>query len=135
MLLDNESRGARRECILIAAQVGRRSRFRDAARDFIEGWLAPAHIPDAEDVAFAIGHGDDTVRRNLKGARDRLVDDGLHIGGRELSAGQRRPEQQTGCDNGEQRDAGVHGGALILEKRAFRYENPVGSQASAASRS
>ena len=96
MLLDDESGGARREGVLIAAQIGRRPSLRDAARDLFDGWLTTAHIPDTEDVAFAIGHRDDAVRRDLKGARDRLVDDGLDIGGRELRPGQRRPEQQTG---------------------------------------
>ena len=86
MLLDDESGGARCESVLIAAEIGRRPSLRDAARDLFGGRLSAAHIPDTEDIAFAIGHCDNAVRRNLKGARDRLIDNGLDIGGRELRA-------------------------------------------------
>jgi hypothetical protein len=96
VLLNDESGGARCKSVLVAAQIGRRPSFRDAARDFVSGRFSAAHIPDAEDITFAIGHGNDAVRRDLKGSRDRLVDDGLHVGGRELRLGQRWPEQQTG---------------------------------------
>ena len=104
MLLDDEAGGARRERVLIAAQIRGGAGFRDAARDFEDVRFAAADVPDAEDVSFAIGHGDDAVRRNLDGARDRLVDDGLHVGRGELRTGDGGAKRQAD-GGGEQQSA------------------------------
>ena len=84
MLLDNEAGCARSERVLVAAQIGRGPGFRDAAGNIERARRRPVHAPDREDVSFAIGHRDDAVRRNLDGARRRLIDDRLNVNGGEL---------------------------------------------------
>src|SRR5437763_1308959 len=121
MLLDNEAGGARSERVLVAAQIRGGAGFGDAARNFENVRLAAADVPNAEDVSFAISHGDDAVRRNLDGARDGLVDDRLHVGCGELRLGERGPEDQAN-GKGDEEDASFHGGALILKLHGYGYE-------------
>src|SRR5438270_13864756 len=114
MLLNDEAGGARCERVLVAAQIRGGAGFGDAARNFENVWLAAADVPNAENVSFAISHGDDAIRRNLYGARDGLVDDRLHVGGGKLCLVQRRPEDQAG-DEGDEMRANFHGGILRLK--------------------
>jgi hypothetical protein len=96
MLLDDETGRARGERVLVAAEIRRGAGLRDAAGDFQRRGRRAVHAPDGKHIPFAIGHGDDRVGRNHDGARDGLVDDRLHVHGRELRLCDNRPEQQTG---------------------------------------
>ena len=62
MLLNNKSRRARRECVLIATQERSSAGLRNASRDFRPSRLATADIPDAEHITFAIRNSDHAVR-------------------------------------------------------------------------
>ena len=98
--MDDEAGRARREGVLVAAEIGSGPGLRNTTGDFQGGRRNPADAPDSEDVAFAIGDGDDAVRRNLKGAGGGLVDDPLDIDSRELRPGGAGPEKQSGGEQG-----------------------------------
>src|SRR6476469_6992374 len=106
MLLDDEAGGPRRERVLVAAQIRRGPGFRDAAGNIERARRRPVHAPDREHVSLAIGHGNDAVRRNLEGARGRLVDDRLDVDGGELGGNDDRRQEHGGQ---KQCDAESHG--------------------------
>ena len=79
---------------MIAAQVCGCSGLRYATGDFFLGGLSAPNDPNAENIAFAIGHGDDTIRRDLKSTGNSLVNDGPNVRFGKLCAGGGRIKQQ-----------------------------------------
>ena len=61
MLLNNEPGGARRERVLIAAQIGSRTRLAYRRRDLPRGCGTAPDDPNPQHITFAVGHGDDAV--------------------------------------------------------------------------
>jgi len=107
MLLDDEPGRARSERVLVAAEIRGGTGLRDTAGNIERARRRSVDAPNREHIAFAIGHGNHAVRRNLEGSRRGMVDDRLDIDGRELRLGQEWPEEQAG--NGEESGAESHG--------------------------
>ena len=102
MLLHDETRRARRQRLLIAAEKCRRSRLRNGIYDIQRRWIG-FQAPDTEHKAFAVYDCDDAVcgragHQKIISPRECLGHDSGNLIGSHLAKGRKTRSEEKGKD-------------------------------------